>query len=257
MITPESLMTGAGLSPDPWQRSLFASTSRRVLLLCSRQSGKSTSTAAMVLAECLNTPKTLVLLVCPAERQSKEYLYDKVKPLYAAADSPVGLVGESTLHLEFTNGSRILALPGNTKTLRGYSGASLIVLDEAAQIPDALYYTLRPMLAVSGGKLLGMSTPFGKRGWFFEEYTEGGDDWDRVKITADQCPRITPEFLEEERRRLPKAWYDSEYMCVFSETVDSVFAYSDIQAALSNEVEPLFNVPDQSDSQDDFTATLW
>lgn len=257
VFTPAALMEQAGLYPDPWQRAMFESQSRRVLLLCSRQSGKSTSTAAMMLAQTLSAPKQLALLVCPAERQSKEYLHDKVMPLYEPQRATMPAVSESTLHLELANGSRIIALPGNETTLRGYSGAALIVLDEAARIPDSLYYSLRPVLAVSGGRLLAMSTPFGKRGWFHEEYTEGGGDWDRVKITAEECPRITPAFLAEERRRLPKMWYDSEYGCEFTETVDSVFSYEDIQAALADDVQPLFGAAAVEQEEGDYATVLW
>ena len=185
-------------------------------------------------------PDALVLVVCPAERQSKEFLADKVLKLYNANGRPLDCGRESTLHLELGNGSRILALPGNEATLRGFSGARLIVLDEAARIPDALYYSLRPVLAVSKGRLLVLSTPYGKRGFFHAEYTEGGADWHRVKVTAGQCPRITPEFLEEERRRLPDLWFRSEYNVEFVEPVDQVFRYDDIQAMVDATIVPLF-----------------
>jgi len=198
------------------------------------------ATAAIVLAEALAHPDALVLVVCPAERQSKEFLADKVLKLYNANGRPLDIGSESTLHLELGNGSRILALPGNEATLRGFSGARMIVLDEAARIPDALYYSLRPVLAVSKGRLLVMSTPFGKRGFFHTEYTEGGDDWHRVKVTADQCPRITPEFLEEERRRLPDLWFRTEYLVEFVEALDQVFKYDDIQAMSDPTIVPLF-----------------
>ncbi len=233
------LMTRAGLVPDPWQRRLLQSNAHRVLLLCSRQSGKSMSTAAIMLETALNTPEALLLLVCPSERQSKEFLVDKVQKLYNANGRPMDTGNESTLHLTLANGSRILALPGNEATLRGYSGAALIVLDEAACIPDGLYYSLRPVLAVSGGRLLALSTPFGKRGWFFEEYEQGGGDWERVKITALECPRITPTFLNEERRRLPDLWFKSEYLCEFTDVQGALFSYDDVMGALSDDVELL------------------
>jgi hypothetical protein len=37
-------------------------------------------------------------------------------------------------------------------TIRGFSAATLIVEDEAARVPDDLYFSVRPMLAVSGGR---------------------------------------------------------------------------------------------------------
>jgi hypothetical protein len=95
------------------------------------------------------------------------------------------------------------------------------------------------MLAVSQGTLVALSTPFGKRGWFHDEW-HGENDWHRVKVTADQCPRISPEFLAEERRALGARWYAQEYGCEFSECLDAVFSWADIQAALSDDVKPLF-----------------
>jgi hypothetical protein len=46
------------------------------------------------------------------------------------------------------------ALPGTQKSIRGFSGAALLIVDEAARVDDALYYAVKPMLAVSGGSLL-------------------------------------------------------------------------------------------------------
>ena len=141
-----------------------------------------------------------------------------------------------------TNKSRILSLPGKEQTIRGFSGADLIVEDEAARVSDELYYSVRPMLAVSGGRLILMSTPFGKRGHFFNEWTDGGSTWERIQITAHDCPRISPEFLEEERQALGDWWFRQEYMCEFVETVDQVFSYDLVTAAIDEDIEPLFEL---------------
>src|SRR5205823_2838729 len=95
-----------------------------------------------------------------------------------------------------------------------------------------------PMLATSGGKLVCLTTPFGKRGWFFDAW-QGKGGWGRVKVTADQCPRIDADFLREERLALGERWFQQEYLCEFVETIDSVFSQADILAALSGQVPPL------------------
>jgi hypothetical protein len=97
------------------------------------------------------------------------------------------------------NSSRILALPGTEKTIRGYAKADLVVIDEAARVEDELLAAVRPMLATSegGGRLIALTTPAGKRGWFFEAWT-GTEPWTRVCVTAEDCPRISKEFLAEE-----------------------------------------------------------
>jgi hypothetical protein len=141
--------------------------------------------------------------------------------------------------MELRNGSRIEALPGTEKTVRGYSGVDLLILDEAARVEDALYFAVRPMLAVSSGRLIMMSTAFGKRGVFFEEWS-GAAGWERYEVPASECPRIPPEFLEEERRTLPRRVYRQEYECAFEETEDQVFSHEDVQAAITTEVTPLF-----------------
>ena len=116
----------------------------------------------------------------------------------------------------------------------------LVVEDEAARVDDDLYLSLRPMLAVSDGQLLLMSTPFGKRGHYFREWTGEGAGWERVRVTAAECPRIKPEFLAGERLALGPRWYAQEYECNFEESESTVFSYDLIRAALSDDLPPLF-----------------
>jgi hypothetical protein len=94
------------------------------------------------------------------------------------------------------------------------------------------------MLAVSKGRLLALSTPFGCRGWWHAAWINE-DGWEKHMITADQCPRITKEFLESEKRSMPRAVYSSEYMCEFTASLDSVFGYDEVMGALSGNVAPL------------------
>ena len=96
------------------------------------------------------------------------------------------------------------------------------------------------MLAVSGGRLILMSTPFGKRGHFFEAWQDGGAEWERIEIPATRCGRIAPAFLEEERRQMGDWWFRQEYLCEFVATSDQVFAYDLVMGALSDGVAPLF-----------------
>jgi len=236
---PSRILSGAGYPPDSWQRTLLRSTSDRVLMLITRQGGKSLTAAAIAVREALLRPPALVLLLSPTLRQSGELFRDKVKRLYHGLGWPVPAAQETQLTMELANGSRIVSLPGEEETIRGYSGVRLLVVDEAARVPDALYYSIRPMLAVSRGRLVALSTPFGKRGWFFETW-EGREPWERVKITADQCPRIGAGFLIREEQALGPRWYRQEYFCSFEETIDQVFSQADIQAALADEVRPLF-----------------
>lgn len=242
---PGQLMRLAGMTPDPWQIDLLRSPLARLLVLCSRQSGKSETAAALALHSVLLQPGALVLLLSPSERQSGE-LAVKVARLFdcaAAAGLALPAVRRSALQLHLQNGSRIVALPDNEATVRGYSGVALLVVDEAARVADSLYATIRPMLAVSRGRLLALSTPFGKRGWFYDEWSKPERHWQRIRLTAAECPRITPEFLAEERVALGDRWYRQEYECSFEDNAAALFAYEDLMAACKNDLKP-FPLPE-------------
>jgi hypothetical protein len=230
--------TRLGLEPDPWQERLLRSTSDRVLLNCSRQSGKSTMSGVIALHRALYHPGSLILCLAPALRQSQE-LFGKIAGFYRDLGRPVSALGERKLSLELENGSRIVTLPGSEKTIRGFSGAALLILDEASRVADELYFAVRPMLAVSGGALMMLSTPYGKVGVFFEEWTEG-KGWERYEVPAAACPRISAEFLAEERTSLPARVFRQEYECSFEETEDQVFSYEEIERAMTDEIRPLF-----------------
>jgi hypothetical protein len=227
---PSLILAAQGMSPDPWQRDFLLGAHKRVLLNCCRQSGKSTAVAALALDAALFSPRALVLLLSPTQRQSHE-LFRKVLDAYNAVGRPIPTVqdAQTMSKLELANGSRIIGLPGREGTIRGYSKASLLILDEAARIPDELYRTVRPMLAVSGGRLVALSTPFGQRGWFWEEW-ERGREWKKVRVTWRDCPRITQEFIAQERLSLGDQWVGQEFECQFGGLEGLV--YSDFDRCL-------------------------
>lgn len=238
-LDPASIMREVGLTPDPWQAELLSELPARALINCCRQSGKSTTAAVLGLHQALFEPGSLVLLVSPSLRQSSE-LFRKVAGLYHQLDDAEEAVQESVLKLELSNGSRIVSLPGSEATTRGYSAASLVIADEAARISDDLMAAVRPTLAVRRGKLIAMSTPWGRRGWWWKAWEHGGDHWRRFTLTADQCPRITPEFLAEERESLGEFIFQQEYQCIFVDEQTSVFSSALIEAALRDDVKPLW-----------------
>ena len=235
-LDPVTFAEEAGINPDRWQRNVLRSSSPRLLLNCCRQSGKSTTTALLALHTAVYEPKSLTLLLSPGERQSKELLR-KVIDTYRVLDRPIKADAENKLELELSNGSRIVALPGNEGTIRGFSGVRLLVVDEASRVSDTLMAAVRPMLAVAQGRLLALSTPFGARGWWWNAWANGGATYERVEITALQCPRISADFLEEERRELGEWWYLQEYMCHFMDAQSAAFRREDIDRAFDSEVE--------------------
>jgi hypothetical protein len=235
---PDRLMSISGTPPDTWQSELLRADANRMLLLCSRQAGKSTTAAALALHVALLQPGSPILILSPSDRQSGE-LFRKILNGYRALGRPVPATVETLHQLQLANGSRILSLPGTEKTVRGFSGVALLIIDEAARVDDALYRSVRPMLAVSKGRLIALSTPFGRRGWFHDAW-HSSEGWQRLRITADDCPRITADFLAEERQALGERWYRQEYLCSFEDVIDAVFREEDIQAAICDDIQPLF-----------------
>jgi hypothetical protein len=114
-----------------------------------------------------------------------------------------------------------------------------LIIDEAARCPDQLYIGMRPTIAVSGGSITLLSTPFGRRGFFHKVWTEE-DGWLKVEVPATACPRLTPEFLRQERTALGEYWFAQEYMTKFMEGVGQIFSDEAIDNAFRSDIEPLF-----------------
>lgn len=236
-LDPVYFSSCIGIKPDPWQAEVLRYEGKRLMLNCCRQSGKSTTTSIKALHRAVYTPKSLILLISPSLRQSKELLI-KVKEGYNELKEPPKLVEDNALSITLSNNSRIISLPGDQGTIRGYSGVSMILMDEASQVPDELYKAVLPMLMVSDGQLVLMSTPFGKRGFFYDEWI-AGDDWKRIKITAADCPRMTAEQLEKQRRSMGDMFFKQEYSCEFVDDTLQTFQSDLIERAFDDTILPL------------------
>jgi Terminase large subunit, T4likevirus-type, N-terminal len=227
-----------GLEPDVKQTELLCMESRRVLVNCTRQWGKSTVTAVKAVHEAISTEGSLTIVASPSARQSGEFLR-KASEFARRLGIKAHGDGDNEISLAFPNGSRIVGLPGNEATVRGFSAVSLLVIDEAARVGEDLYKAVRPMLAVGRGSLWLLSTPHGKRGFFYEAWEHGGRQWLRIRVPATECRRISREFLEEERVALGDMWFRQEYLCEFLENEENLFRRDVIEAAITWEVEPL------------------
>lgn len=226
-----------GIVPDPWQRKVLQYKHKRLILNCSRQSGKSLMASIKALHAALYVPESLILILSPSLRQSSE-TFRAVTTMTAKIEPVPKKLEDNRLSVTFANNSRIVSLPAKEEKVRGYSGVDLIIEDESSRVPDELYFSTRPMLAVSGGSLILLSTPFGKRGHFHDIWMKDSKEWMKVSVTAAECPRISEQFLAEELDNLGKIWYEQEYFCRFVETSGQVFSTSLLERALSDKVEP-------------------
>jgi len=241
-MEPGAILSQAGMPPDPWQDQVLKSSHSRLMMLCSRQVGKSTVAGAMVAKAMIVESPCFALVLAQNMEKSIEFLQTKVRPLLVASGAKIAEDLKQSLVL--ANGSRVIGIPGSEKGVRGYSGVNLLMIDEASRIPDDLYFACRPMLGISQGRLVACSTPFGKRGWFFEEWERGaergsGMKWHRERITAHMCPRYSKEFLADELLSMGDRWFNQEYMTEFVDSIGAAFADEDIRAAFRADVMPL------------------
>lgn len=233
-----------GYHPDPWQADLLQSRDAKIILNCSRQSGKSTTCAALALHECVYRLPTFVLAIAPSQYQSGELMrkFDEFRSgleLESAYWNDCDDLEDNKLAVQFANRNRFIARPGSEKTSRGFSAVTLLLEDEAAWVSDELYKAVRPMLAVSHGRHILMSTPKGKRGHFWEIWNKNRPTWKRFEIPANLCPRITPEFLAEELADHGELYVAQEYYCAFVDDEFALFDEARLKKALSDEFEEI------------------
>ena len=226
---------------DPWQISVLRDVSRYIYMNCSRQSGKSTILMVKAIWVAVNIPNALILVVAEL-RQSNEDLR-RVRQLTKAFSDflkentegiTLDLITENITSLEFSNGSRIIALPANDK-VRGYSAPTMVIIDEAAWAEDIVLISLNPMMAVSNGQLILASTPKGTDNFFYREAKN--PRYEQFNITWRDCPRITPDYIARERSIYGEAYVRQEYECRFLEDLSTVFSEKSLEAAMDSEEE--------------------
>ena len=225
-----------GLTPDPVQTRLLQTTSSRVLVNCCRQWGKSSLCAIISLHEAIFNPPAMIVIVSPSMQQSVE-LYKKISDYHQKIPGAPAANLQSLTRMQLRNGSRIISLPGSEKTVRGYSGATLIVVDEASRVEDEMLAAIRPMMATTSGRFFALSTPSGKRGWWYEAF-ERGHGYERIAVKGSECPRISAAFLADELASLGPMRFQQEYECAFLDSETSVFSTDLIQQALVDDFQP-------------------
>lgn len=210
-----------GITLDEWQREYIKHEGNTVVR-AGRQSGKSFAESLRVALFALLNPKTSTLIIASVDRQSIELLEKVKSQIMGLAKNQIK--GRPTFHkIELKNGSKIMAEPaGQTGYgLRGFT-VDKLVADEAHYIPDAVFVAIRPMLATTGGTLDLLSTPRGNEGFFYDCFQT--DDFYHIHIKSKDCPRISDEFLDQERKRMTKLEYCQEYEAEFLDSLQQFFS---------------------------------
>lgn len=201
----------AGETPDPWQKRALTTCFPvdRMLLNVARGGGKTAITAILSLLHAWFLPGK-VLIFATKLAQAQELLRE-IKRYNASAGTPMPVVAETTQSLEFINGSRILSLCSREEGILGHHKLTLLAIDEAARVDDAIWAATFPMTATTMTKagVILLSTPNTQEGFYFREWTQG-ENWTRFLVTHDQCPRLNPERVKEYERTSPRK-YRSEY----------------------------------------------
>jgi hypothetical protein len=233
-LDPCRLAAAAGYPDlDRWQREVLQARPRRLLLNTARQTGKSLVASLLAVHQAIYEPGSLAVVAAVGQRQAMETIR-VCRTVYGALGRPVPAESENKLSLELSNGSRILSIPSSEETVRGLSKVGLLILDEASRIPDAFYGAVLPFLATSNGALALLSTPWGKRGFYFEAYRQRAE-WFYREVPASACTRIPATYLAEMRRKTSQAFYAQEFENAFNDSERGAFREEDVDAAVQEE----------------------
>ena len=227
---------------DPIQTDLLTTTSPYVLLNCHRQWGKTTLTALRALHQAISLPQQQIVVISPTLRQSR-LLTHRCRDFARLLKQDIATDGTNPLSLVFPNGSLILPLPAHPDHARGWS-ANLLIIDEAARVPDEVFSAVTPLIAATQGHLWLLSTPRGKRGFFYRESTARQSPthpWFRLSAPAagpHASGRLPADFLAAEQSRKTSLQFAEEYLCHFTTAERHVFSEDWIERAFVTSVGP-------------------
>jgi hypothetical protein len=214
--------------PDPWQvKASFhiLTAAENTILNASRGAGKTAVVAANALLE-VTLFGGYVLIISGSERQSKRvkrYIRE-----YHEYWNLIPVISQTTEEMLFANGGRVLAVPSKSATVVGEHGVTMLVIDEASIVADEVYARMTPTTVTCNGRIILLSTPYGKRGFFYKESTGKGREWGKVfTVPWTECPRITLDIVNEDRKSHGEQWVRQEYGCVF---LDVTTAPMDVEA---------------------------
>lgn len=214
---------GSDLVLDEWQQKVL-DTKGNICLRSGRQVGKSTIISIKAGEYALNHKKKTILVIASVERQA-QLLFEKILDYIVRTDKTKIKGGKDrpTKHkISLKNGSVIYCLPtGETGYgIRGYT-INLLIADEAAFIPEAVWTAVTPMLAATRGQIILLSTPHGREGYFARCFNDSS--YTGFHVSSEECGRIDKEYLKREKERMTKMEYAQEYLGEFVDELMQFF----------------------------------
>ncbi|MCS7133580.1 MAG: terminase family protein [Candidatus Caldarchaeum sp.] len=235
---------GIGVKLHDWQRKFIDDDSRFRIILKHRGAGATFTTAIDAVTTAMLTPNSTTILLSYSMRQSLE-IFRHVKTILTHLGNTVIKyrgktlktklrTGERNAHL--SNGSRILSLPNNPETLRGYR-ADAVYVDEAAFFRDDFGIRTAVMFTTvaRNGRVTLVSTPKGKRGWFYQAWSNE-KEWSRHFVGLGSSPHISEQELAELRKMMTDVEWRQEMECEFLEEADAFIPYEKILACIEDYV---------------------
>jgi hypothetical protein len=246
-LDPISFAADCGMPDlDPWQRKFLAvgaeaTGKRNVLILASRQVGKTESCILRALHVAHTEPGETVVVVSSRQETSNEFIL-RAKAAYAKLPAALELVGDAVTRITLANGSRIIGLPSSEDGIRGIPRVRGLLVDEAVRVSDGLYGACRPMLVVHPrGELIGLTSAGNASGWFYDSWQDPETIFEKIEIPASSCPRLTPEVLANERKALGETRYKTEYLLEWLAAAEAAFDPEILARCFNNkEIRPLW-----------------
>lgn len=214
--------------PDKWQEEVLKYNGN-LALRAGRQVGKSSIIAKKAVRSACENPNFKVLVIAAAQREAS-FIFEKIEgELMLFKDKGKNYFAEkpTQTRIKLINGSEIRSLPtGRTGYFIRGQTLDLLIGDEAAFIPDAVWTSVIPMIAVSRktrgfGWIWVLSTPLGAEGFFYECFQD--KDFKGWHISSENCPRIDEKLLKKEKARLSKNEYLQEWCGEFIDEISRFF----------------------------------
>lgn len=224
------------ITPFDYQIPFLLCNSKRQIFKGGRKIGKTTMTAIKALFKAITEPEQMILIIAPTLEQAK-ISFDMIKNFIISNDFLASQVERMTLTMVFFKNKSQIFVRACGRTgfqARGYN-ADLWIVDEEAFIPDAVYNAIKPNIAARRGSIIEISTPFGKRGVFYQNYYS--DEYVQFSAKTSECPLVEKSFLESEKKRMSEVEYLQEYEGEFVEEVDVFFPRDLILSCLEVEEE--------------------